>query len=175
MAGFTLEEFKSNFEGGAKQYLFYIKPDIPSGIGVERATYMVSAGSIPGRSFEEEIASWQGMDFKMAGKSTFETWDITFRVDREASIRYAFEQWMNLIHDPESNQRSTPNQYMRDQIAQLLNESGVPILTYKLHDAWPSNVATVDLDYAGSEIATFTVTFTYQWYEVRKGATIAGG
>ena len=174
MAGFTLEEFKSNFEGGAKQYLFYIKPEIP-GIGTEKATYMVSTGALPGRSFEEEITSWQGMDYKLAGKSTFETWDITFRIDREADIRYSFEDWMKLIHNPETNIRSMPSEYMRDQVAQLLNENGNPILTYKLHDAWPSNLATVDLDYAGSEIATFTVTFTYQYYTYVNDGTIAGG
>lgn len=172
---FTLEEFKSNFEGGAKQYLFYIKPSIPSGIGTEEATYMVSTGMLPGRSFEEEIASWQGMDYKIAGKSTFETWDVTFRVDRQARIRHAFEQWMDLIHNPVTNIRSMPSEYMEDQIAQLLDETGTPILTYKLHDAWPSNLATVDLDYAGSEIATFTVTFTFQYYTFVDDATIAGG
>lgn len=171
---FTLEDFKANFEGGAKQYLFYIKPTIP-GIGTEEATYMVSTGALPGRSFEEEIASWQGMDFKVAGKSTFETWDVTFRVDRNANIRYAFEEWMNRIHDPITNIRSLPRDYMEDQIAQLLDETGSVILTYKIHDAWPSNLATVDLDYAGSEIATFTVTFTYQYYTYINDATIAGG
>lgn len=174
MAGFTLEEFKSNFEGGSKNYLFYIKPTIPTGISTERATYLVSTGSLPGRIFEEEITPWQGMDFKAAGKTSFENWDITFRVDREAKIRTAFEEWMNKIHNPQTNVRAVPQEYMEDQTAQLLGLDGSPTITYKLHDAWPSSLSTVDLDYGGSEIATFTVTFTYLWYEMSEGGTLAG-
>lgn len=175
MAGFTLEEFKSNFQGGAKSYLFYIKPTIPAtSINTERSTYLVMSGTLPGRSFEESVASWQGMDFKSAGKSMWDNWDITFRVDRNADIRDAFEEWTLRIHNPETNIRALPNEYMEDQIVQLLNENGSPITTYKLHDAWPQVVSAIDLDYAGTEVATFTVTFTYQYYTKSKGGILAG-
>ena len=175
MVAFNLDEFKSNFEGGAKQYLFYIKPNIPGGvITMEKSTYLVMTSQLPGRNIEEVIAPWQGMDYKYAGKSTWDAWECTFRVDRLAKIRTAFEKWSNQIHDPVTNIRTLPAAYVADQYAQLLDENGSPIVTYKLIDAWPSAMTAIDLDYAGTEGAQFSITFTYQYYTMEEGGNTAG-
>jgi len=173
--GFNLDSFKANFEGGAKQYLFYIKPSLPAGMTVEKATYLVMSSNLPGRTFEQSLAPWQGLDYKYAGKQTFADWDVTFRVDRKADIRMAFEKWCDMIHNTETNIRALPSTYMRPQTAQLLDHEGTPILTYTLIDAWPLTVAQIDLDYAGTDTAMFTVTFSYQYYKMEQGATSAGG
>jgi len=173
--GFNLDDFKANFQGGAKSYLFYCKPNLPDGITTERSTYLVMTTNLPGRQFEANIASWQGIDFKTAGKQTYADWDVNFRVDKNADIRWAFEKWCDTIHNIKTNRRTLPAAYMRNQIVQLLDHAGIPILTYTLVDAWPMTVAQIELDYAGTDTAMFTVTFSYQYYTLEKGATSAGG
>ena len=64
---------------------------------------------------------------------------------------------------------------MRNQIVQLLDHVGSPVVTYTLVDAWPMAVAQIELDYAGTDVASFAVTFSYQYYTLEKGATSAGG
>lgn len=167
MPGFNIENFKANFEGGARQYLFYFLPTFPGEVeapDLEQASYLVRATSLPETTLEEITVNWQGYDFKMAGKYTFADFTVTFNVDIEADIRKAYEGWMELIHHPETNVHSQVSAYMISQNLQLLGYDGNPIMSYELHNAWPKTVGALTLDYATSDVAQFDVTFAYQWH-----------
>jgi len=172
MPSFDLESFKSNFSGGARSYLFYFLPLFPGiiagGITQEKASYLVRTTSLPETTFEEIITPWQGFDFKFAGKHTYSPLEVEFNVDRNADIRTAYEDWINLIHDPETNQWAPLEEYMVNQAILLLDYDGQPVMDYKLIYAWPSTVGPVTLDYAGTETAMFSVTFTYAYHTVNK-------
>ena len=68
ITGFDLESFKANFEGGARQYLFMMRPMFPLNFGIttERSQYLVRATNLPGITLDPIIVNWQGYDFKMA-------------------------------------------------------------------------------------------------------------
>ena len=168
MPGFDIESFRGNFTGGAKSYLFSYVPMIPTGGNAEMMSYLVNSTSLPANAIEEVPVTWQGFDFKMAGKSSYVAWDVVFRVDKDAEIRASFEQWQRFIHDPTSNVYSSPSQYMMDQHVTLLNDSGGEICTYDIIGAWPSVVSDVPLDYTSTDLAIFTVTFTYQYHTMNK-------
>ena len=166
MAGYDIETFRNVFETGARSYLFYVVPSFPSGITVTpEASYLVKTASLPTSNFEELIASWQGFDYKAAGKRTYDTWSVTFNVDIKATVRKAFVSWMDMILNPANNRQTMPTTYMRDQTISLLGIDFQPIMTYKLVAAWPSQVGEVTLDYADSAFASFDVTFTYLYYK----------
>ena len=167
MPGFNIENFKANFDGGARQYLFYFLPTFPGGVSapdMEKASYLVRATSLPETTLEEIVVNWQGYDFKMAGKYTYADFTVTFNVDVNAEIRKGYENWMELIHHPETNVHSYVSEYMITQNLQLLGYDGNPIMTYQLHNAWPKTVGAVTLEYATNDVAQFDVTFSYQWH-----------
>ena len=168
MPGFDIESFRGNFNGGAKSYLFSYIPMIPTGGNAETLSYLVNSTSLPANTISEVPVTWQGFDFKMAGKSEYTTWDVVFRVDKNAEIRKNFEEWQRFIHDPTSNVYSSPNEYMMDQHITLLNDVGGEICTYDLIGAWPSVVSDVPLDYTSTDLAVFTVSFTYQYHRMNK-------
>ncbi len=166
--GLDIKTFKGVFETGARSYLFYMQPNIPNSIAAGNLPiYLVKATSLPSSNFDDITASWQGFDYKTAGKRTFDTWNVTFNVDINATIRKAFAEWQRSILDPLTNIHGMPTTYLQDQTVALigLNFSATPI-TYTLIGAYPSSVAEVALDYTDSNFATFDVTFTYQYFTV---------
>jgi len=164
-----VETFRQRFQTGARTYLFYMVPTFPSLPGVmaqEDAMFFVKSTSLPTSSFEELVASWQGFDYKAAGKRTYDNWTVSFNVDKNATIRKTFVNWMDLILNPKVNKPAPAETYMRPQRVHLLGlDTFEPAMTYTLIAAWPSQVGEVTLDYADSAYASFDVTFTYLYFE----------
>jgi len=178
MPKFDIDSYRANFQGGARAYLFYFKPNFPSAVGgdTEKATYLVRSTSLPETSSDEIVTNWHGFDFKMAGKYTYTDWTVTFNVDRDAAIQQMFHNWAALIHDPTTNIYSAPSVYFADQQLELLDLDSKPILKYKLVGAWPKTIATATLDYSTNDVVQFDVTFTYLYHVIDKtkyGASVS--
>jgi len=162
-----ITNFSKRFQTGARSYLFYLQPSFPSGLmpDVTFPIYLVRSSSLPSSSFDELTTGWMGIDYKAAGKRTYDTWNVSFNVDKDAAIRIAFNRWLNLMQNPELNNLAHPDVYMRSQFVTLLGFDQTEKLRYELVRAWPSSVAEVSLDYTNSDYAQFDVTFTYQFYK----------
>jgi hypothetical protein len=171
MPNFDIESFRAKFQAGARGYLFYVKPVFPLGLGADTdtATYLVRTASLPESTHEEIIVPWQGFDYKMAGKATYGTWDVTFNVDKDADILQWYLEWKRIILDPTTNVHGSPVDYMVDQQVEMIGLDGNTILKYKLIGAWPMTVSAVELDYATTDVAQFTVTWSYQYHVVDRG------
>jgi len=168
---FTIDGFKSNFRDGQRSNLFYFIPAFPADavtgdMNNERSVYLVKTAQMPQTTLEELTLNWQGYDFFIASKHTFNAIQITFNTDYNAYIRQNFEKWANLIHNPVTNEYALISEYMVDQRLQLVGYDGDPILEFKLHDAWPQDIAAANLDYATAEITQFDVTLRYQYHEI---------
>lgn len=173
---FTVDGFKSNFRDGQRSNLWYFLPNFPADVitgdmNNNRSTYLVRTANIPGVSLEEIQLNWQGFDFFVAGKHTFEPLAITFNTDYNALIRLNLEKWVSKIHNPVTNEYALLNEYMLDQRLQLLGYDGEPVIEYVLHDAWPQSIAAGSLDYASNEITQWDLTLRYQYYTVSDQAT----
>jgi hypothetical protein len=183
MAGFDLNSFKASFDGGARAYLFMWQPDLPvqNTLG-EGTSYLVKASSLPGDTVEEIVVTWQGADYKMAGRRTFDAWNVSLNIDRNSAIRRDLDAWMKAIHKidttndyaygvPGAEQSPTGDvgSYFSQQTMQLLDYNGEVITAVTLYGAWPSAITETSLDYQSMEVATFDVTFTYQYHEFSDG------
>jgi hypothetical protein len=170
MPNFDIDSYRANFQGGARQNLFYVKPMFPGAVGgnADQATYLVRSSTIPETVTEEVMTQWQGFDFKMASKYTFPDWMCTFNVDLTADIHKWFLQWATVIHDPVTNVYKPHSQYMADQTIQLLGFDGAPILTFTLIGAWVKQVGNITLDYSSTDVAQFEVTWSYLYHKSDK-------
>jgi hypothetical protein len=166
---FNIEAFKARFGDGAKSSLFYYQPQWPAGLNAsvnqEDAIYLVKTAQMPSTALEEVVLNWQGFDWKFPGKHTYTDVVITFNVDKDARVRQTFEEWSNLCHNPVTNFYATHDVYMSDQRLQMIGYEGQVILEFTLHDAWPKEVAQIQMDYSQTEVAQFDVTFTYSYHE----------
>jgi len=174
MPTIDVDAYKANFSGGAKSYLFYYRPQFPSGFGeTEFATYLVRATSMPETNIEEITTNWQGQDFRFAGKYTYSDWSVTFNCDVNATIYKSFYKWLNFIHDPTSNKYNAPNDYMMNQNLEMLDHRGLSSQKLVLFQAWPKTVGPITLDYTANDVSTFDVSFAYI-YHVIEGPAYGG-
>jgi len=166
MSGFNLDTFRANLNVGARSYLFYMLPNIPGGDN-RKAGFLVRSTSLPASSIEVATIPWQGYSYKLGTKQTFAEWSVTFTLDSPDVVRSAYLRWMDDIHNASTNVHGLPVTYMMDQHVELLTpDGGGTVALYKLVGAWPSSVGEVTLDYSGSDIATFQVSYNYQYHEV---------
>jgi hypothetical protein len=169
LQGLNIDVFKDKFKTGARSYLFYIVPSFPAGLTQnvqEDAKFLVRSSSLPSSNFDEMITSWQGFDFKTAGKRNYDQWTVSFTVDKDAKIRAAFANWMDLILDPLTNRHAYPDEYMVPvQTVTLIGLDLTDLMAYNLYYAWPSSVGEVSLDYANSDFAMFDVTYSYVYFK----------
>lgn len=164
MPEFNIDGFKANIDNYARQYLFYYQPVFPAGVGadINKVSYMVRSTTAPTNTNEEITANWQGYDFKVAGRNTFADFTISFNVDRDVKIIQYFYDWMDIAHNPESNEHANNiSDYMANQELWHLGLQGQPASKYILYHAWVKEVTGVTLDYGANDIAQFDVTFAY--------------
>lgn len=171
---FSIDDFKGYFEGGARAYLF--KCDLPADMGfIDNDTMLVKATSLPETTVEEHVVEYQQINFKMAGKKTFNDWTVSFVMDKSGSIRLKFEKWMNKIHNINSNNGPFQQNYYKDYIAQIdfrmLDYGGAfgiktdtKLIKITLINAWPKSIGPVTLDYSSQDFAQFDVTFSYLYH-----------
>lgn len=213
-APIDIQSYKTQFLGGARQYLFWANIYFPSwgnvlkaglqkglensetitqlvnggsnaaaaGVGGATGTladtvflnrdqskwpYLIKSTNLPQSEIEEVTTHWIGQQYKMAARRNTGDWTVTFVVDNDGLILKRFWDWQNIIHNPEANIYGKPISYMADQEIHLLGfDTGETICVYKLFGAWPKTIGQVTLDYGTNDIASFDVTFSYQYHIV---------
>ena len=100
--------------------------------------------------------------------------------DEDFAIRNAMEQWSNTINSFQGNLRnfgaSSPTLYKSNAQVTQFSKTGVPIRVYNFVGIFPTEVAAIEMDWAADAVSEFTVTFTYDYWEVSGGITgTAGG
>ena len=165
--GFKLDDMIGKYKDYARGYLFYSQVTPPGGIGIQaNHPYLVKSTTLPKQTVEVSEVDWQGNKYKFANTSTFDAFTINFRCDTGQDLRREFLRWMQKIHDPVSNIHGTPAEYLGQIDLTQLDGQGAPIMSYKLVNAFPNDVAEITLDYGQKEISEFAVSFTYQYHVV---------
>ena len=167
--GFKLDAMIGKYKDFARGYLFYAQVDTGpvAGVSIQQDhPYLVKSTTLPKQTIEVGEVDWQGNKYKFGKTSTFDAFTITFRCDTAQALRNEFLIWMKQVHDPVSNIHGNPGSYMGNVDLTQLNGQGEAVTSYKLVNAWPSDVAEITLDYSSTEISEFVVTFTYQYHQV---------
>jgi len=152
---------------------------------VQLGAFVCKAAQLPASTVGVVEVPFRGRMLKIAGDRTFEPWTITIQNDTNHSLRQAFLQWMDAIQMYEENATrirygvaaSTSTDYL-NYMANLrvtqLDRRGNAIVSYKMYECWPSNVAAIDLDYGSNDaIEEFTVEWQVQYWAPESGSSIA--
>lgn len=175
---FDFESYRAMFSGGARTYLFFIPFNFPGGtqvggvmdtFGLDKNSrmfpYLVKSANLPETSFEEVSTQLNVFGYKTPGNKTYGDWTITLNIDDKGLVLDKFHAWQSLIYDIHTGVYGAPVTYMLNQDFYLLDNSGNAIKTFKLKYCWPKSISEVTFDYSQAEIASFSVTFSYMYYE----------
>tara|TARA_B100000131_G_scaffold12193_1_gene12645 strand:+ start:306 stop:896 length:591 start_codon:yes stop_codon:yes gene_type:complete len=178
----TISNFKAALiGGGARPNLFEVElTTLPAGIAwdADNFRYMCKAAQLPASTIANIDVPFRGRIFKVAGDRTVDQWSVTVINDENFRLRNAFEEWVNLIANLDTNLGATdPSAYMVNAKVYQLGRGSTPQSTtnagnansvlkeYEFQDIFPTTVSAIDLSYDSSDaIEEFTVDFQVQSY-----------
>ncbi len=171
-SGFALQDFMSKGRDFSRGYLFYVSitPEGGGPYGPEEIKYLVKSTNLPSSTITVAETNWQGNTYKLGTTQEFSDWTVSFLCDPNDDIRKTFFNWSTKTHNVETNIHGAPgigtDGYLREiKVTHIHhNMDSVPIMGYKLIGAWPSVVGELSLDYSAKDMATFDVTFQYQYH-----------
>lgn len=153
---------------------------------------------LPGATFDvtEETGSRQGIIERFPTRRVYPDVTMTFYIDYDYKLIRLFEEWMNYINPiyttsgiVEANRIGQGNAKQKEDFFRfkypddykriisitkferdLTPETNktVPRMTYRLIQAFPTNLTAMPLTYEGSQILKTTVTFSYTRYVIEK-------
>ena len=178
----TISNFKAALiGGGARPNLFEVElTTLPAGItwDADNFRYMCKAAQLPASQIANIDVPFRGRIFKVAGDRTVDQWSVTVINDENFRLRNAFEEWVNLIANLDTNLGATdPSAYMVNAKVYQLGRGSSPnsqtnagnansvLKEYEFQDIFPTNVSAIDLSYDSTDaIEEFTVDFQVQSY-----------
>ena len=194
MAFSSVANLKTALGLGARANLFEVVLTLPAFTGntqgtaaraaAEASTFdlniLVKAAQVPAFTVGViEVPYKAGRRIKIPGDRTFADWTVTVINDEKHIARRAFTAWIDSISKGNYNaaNKSSKTDYRTDLVVTQFKGSGNDVRSYKLHEAFPTDVSGVDLSMDSTDtLSEFTVTFQYQYLKVdnTKALVIAG-
>lgn len=182
MATNKLNEFISEVKNGvARTNQFIVELTPPRELALKKdindALRMIvmfcDQAQLPGLSLSTAQVRSYGEFKEVPYEKLYEPIQLSFYVDNNFKVKTLFDEWMNLIQDP--NDRTF--NYPKDYIAESLNIHVIDKLdrtrhTVTLHKVYPKAIAAIQLDYASRDVMKLNVTLAYQYFTVKSSAAI---
>lgn len=159
---FNIEEFKSNFSGGARANRFEVEvAGLPT-----KAKFLFKGAQIPGADIGEVPFKYMGVEAKFAGDKTVEPWSVTMVLDEDFAGFNELEAWHNMIRDNQTAVGANNHaQYKKQAIITMFSQSGEAIARWKMHGLWPKTIPSTDLNWDTEGLVELQVTFLFDWRE----------
>lgn len=181
-------DFRQNLRrGGARSNRFDVGITFPSFVpgGVvsgSQIRFRAKATQTPAMTVGTIEIPYQGRIVKVPGDRTYEEWNVTIINDEDYALRNAFEAWQDAIsrmdHDTTGDRAPEAagiNDFIADIVVrQRTKDVGGITKQYMLKNAWPTNVAPIELSWDNQDaIEEFDVTFAFDYF-VTNGVDSAG-
>jgi hypothetical protein len=166
----NINDMIATMKGMARPNRFEVIITWPGFVGTPnvRDKFMVEGAQIPASNMGTVNVPYMGRQIPIPGDRTFEPWTITVRNDLSFSHRNHFEKWLDGMNAHQANIQQTSS--YKDFVTTIdviqYDRDDTILKTYKLNNAFPSNVSAIELNYGTNDTyETFTVQFTYSDWE----------
>jgi phage tail-like protein len=147
--------FYTNFEPKMKNRYVMEIDEIPS--------YMVKAAARPSITFEPVVLDHINIKRKLQGKGEWQDITVTLYDPIVPSGAQKVMEWVRLGHESVTGRDGYADFYKKDIDIFMLGPVGDKVEQWKLIGAFPTQVNFGDLDASSNEVATVTMTLTYDY------------
>jgi hypothetical protein len=174
---FSINKFRSNLNSGSRANLFKCKINALNTAISDPSSLLASDGNFPFLCRSAAIPAYslgiievpfRGRRIKIPGDRTYAEWTVTVLNDEKQGMRKVFDNWLAYINNPNAEEaiRTQTGEYRCTIVIDHLKGDGKISRTYKLIDAFPTDISPIDLSYDTTDaIQEFTVTFQYHFVE----------
>ena len=173
MAQRSIEDFKAVLQGGGvRPTMFEVELTFPDSVVSDptltttEGTFLIKASQLPPSNVGQIQVPFRGRKLKVSGDRTFEDWSVTVINDVSFNLRKSFEEWSERIQNHNYALGSTTlNDYFASAIVRQLDRDGTQLRAYRFEGIWPSEVASIDLDFESTDtVEEYGVTFAVQYW-----------
>jgi hypothetical protein len=129
----------------------------------------VSSTALPTKTIEQQklLVQYGQPGLHIANNVSYQPWTVTFHTDGVAVFRNLFLSWQEAILSTYTHSYTTPSRYKSQKaFVALLNGTNNVIQTYSFRGLFPTEVGAITLNQQDSGVATFDVTFQYDYFEI---------
>lgn len=168
----NISDFKAQLiGGGARPNQFRVELTFPSYVTAGtvvglQSQFLCKAAQLPASTVENMAIQYRGRAVNFAGERIFAPWNVSIYNDTTFSIRNAMEKWSDGVQNhSQTNGRTNPRDYQVDLRVHQLDRNGAIVKSYKFHDAYPTEIGAIAVDYdAVNQMEMFDVSFTYNYW-----------
>lgn len=163
-----VDDLKAVFNNPARPNRYKVIFSIPGAVGasgvVRQMSILCKAGEIPSSQIENIQISYHGRTHNIPGdRPPADPWTATFMNNGDFAIREALEKWHNQINNVVENTGGDISNLYADIKVQQLDRDDSILKTYTLKNAYPTNVAAIELGYDNTNsIEEFTCEWVYE-------------
>jgi hypothetical protein len=176
----SISQFKANMiNGGFRPNQFQVLLTFPSiipggSLAGQKTQFMAKSASLPASTLTSVGVSYRGRQVKFAGEREFQPWTIEVYTDTDFTVRNSFESWVNTMQRASATGGAVqPSIYQTDITVNALDRNDGLVKTYTLRDAFPTEIGQIQLDWdQNNQIATFSVTFDYNYFDSQTGGGV---
>ena len=150
----NISDFKAQLiGGGARPNQFRVDLTFPSFVSIGAAVglnaqFLCKSAQLPASTVENMQILYRGRQVNFAGERSFAPWSVAIYNDTTFSIRNAMEKWSDgVMNNAQTNGRTNPRDYQVDLMVHQLDRNGATVKTYKFHDAYPTTIGAITVDY----------------------------
>ena len=175
-----ISDFKAALPyGGARPTLFdFTVSGAPSAVNTTNLGNMkhyCNVSAIPALTVTPIERVYFGRTVKIPGDMVFADLTTSFINTEDFAVRNAIEDWMNAINHHSENMSEhldTTGDWQGVGVLTQYSKDGRSLMKYQFEGLWPQTVAEIALSYdTVSDIETFDVTWSYNYYTTSKGTS----
>ena len=135
--------------------------EFPTDLGIEE--WMVSTASRPSMTIGEVEIPYMKTSSWVAGRVTWENFDVTFIDSIGPSTSQAIMKWIYQCVVPESGRMGFAASYKKELVLKLLGPAGTEVEKWVIRGAWPVSASFGDLDYSSEDLTDVTVSIKFDY------------
>ena len=182
-ADFNVSKFKGALTGGgARPSLFdFTITGAPTSIThLGNLKYFCQVSALPPLTVTPIEKTYFGRTVKIPGDIVYGDLSTTIYQTEDGDERFGIEKWMDKINGHVSNKSSLETSTLNfmgkysatGTLTQYAKDGTTKLSTVDFIDMWPQTVSEIALSYdTASDIEQFDVTWSYNYYSVKIGAT----
>ena len=166
-------------EGLARQNRFTVEISLPDKMSnsyreLQLVHLFCEQAVLPGITVNTQPIRTFGETREIVSDRGFETITLTFLVDKKMLVKQFFDDWMNLIIDPDSRLSGYYNDYAKTIKIRTQDLNDNVVYECELDEAYPKAVQAITLDNNAKDVMKLGVTFAYRSHK-NSNIAIAGG
>lgn len=163
----------------SNRFVVYIYPPfaIQSSVPDTKLRFYCDSVTMPGLNFLSNPVTSYGEMREVVYNRSYEPVILEFMLDQDMDIKRYFDDWQNLIINPQSRMVNYYQNYIGTVEIYQLGADDVETTKYaiKLHEAYPKSIAPISYSYDAKGVTKLSVSLEYKyWVPLRVQGGVGG-